>query len=123
MLEPGTHVTPHYGPTNLRVRCHLPLVVSGGAALRVGRTTRAWRAGRCLLFDDAFEHEAWNRGEHPRVVLIVDVWHPDLARAEREALHRGMRAWLVARAPAPVHLGAAAAFVSASPVAPEARGR
>jgi aspartate beta-hydroxylase len=36
-----------------------------------------------VVFDDSFEHEAWN--DHPsatRIVLIVDVWHPDLTPKE-----------------------------------------
>ena len=50
-----------------------------------------WHAGNCLVFDDYFTHEAWNRTDKERLVLIVDVWHPDLAREERhklEAIHR-----------------------------------
>jgi aspartyl/asparaginyl beta-hydroxylase (cupin superfamily) len=58
--------------------------------LRVGSTSRTWQRGRCLLFDDAFDHEAWNYGSRDRTVLIVDVWHPDLSEDEvilLEALH------------------------------------
>jgi len=43
--------------------------------------------GQCVAFDDSFQHEAWNG--HPdtaRVVLIVDVWHPDLTDPEVRAL-------------------------------------
>lgn len=40
--------------------------------------------GKCLVFDDSFEHEAWNDdSDHSRIVLIVDVWHPDLTPEER----------------------------------------
>jgi len=38
------------------------------------------------VFDDTYEHEAWNRSERTRVVLILDTWHPDLTEVEREAL-------------------------------------
>ena len=37
---------------------------------------------RCVLFDDSFEHEASNESDSPRVVLIIDIWHPDLTREE-----------------------------------------
>jgi aspartate beta-hydroxylase len=86
VLEPGSHILPHRGVTNTRVVCHLPLVVSGDCALVVGGERHEWREGRAVAFDDTFEHEAWNRGERTRVVLIVDVWNPFLTTAEREAI-------------------------------------
>jgi aspartate beta-hydroxylase len=88
----GTHVQPHRGPTNLRVRCHLGIKVPyGDCAIRVGDETRRWEEGRCLVFDDYFEHEAWNHTDEDRIVLIVDLWHPDLSGTEirlLEGLHR-----------------------------------
>lgn len=93
-LAPRTHVAKHHGPTNKKLRCHLPLIVppvsAGGDAscrLRVGEETIQVREGECFVFDDSFEHEAWNDDpEQSRVVLIVDVWHPDLSAAERKFL-------------------------------------
>jgi aspartyl/asparaginyl beta-hydroxylase (cupin superfamily) len=38
-----------------------------------------------MMFDDTFDHEAWNGSEQTRVVLIFDVWNPELSIAEREA--------------------------------------
>ena len=38
----------------------------------------AWRRGEALVFDDSFVHETWNRTAADRVVLLFDVWHPDL---------------------------------------------
>ncbi len=69
---PGTHLYPHRGERLGELRCHLALVVpEGDVALRFGAETRAWVAGRCLIFDDTLEHEAWNHGVAERVVLIV----------------------------------------------------
>jgi aspartate beta-hydroxylase len=91
-LSPGTEIKPHRGPTNLRLRCHLGITIPhGDCGLRVGGETRRWQEGRCLLFDDSLEHEAWNRTATPRIVLIIDFWHPDLTPAEiafLEGLHR-----------------------------------
>jgi len=82
-LRPGTHIKAHRGPTNLRVRCHLGLVVpEGDCALRVASETRRWKAGACLTFEDFFEHEAWNHASGERLVLVVDLWHPDLSPTE-----------------------------------------
>src|SRR5581483_3620799 len=79
-MRGGTHIEPHRGPTNLRVRCHLGIQVpDGDCAIRVGGETRSWEEGRCLVFDDYFEHEAWNHADEDRIVLIVDLWHPGLS--------------------------------------------
>ena len=43
-----------------------------------GLSVRSWVEGRATLFDDSFEHEVWNPSIRPRVVLLVDVWHPQL---------------------------------------------
>ena len=81
-LAPHTRIAPHAGPTNLRLRCHLALDVPPGCGLTVGGITGGWTPGRCIVFDDSFVHEAWNDGERDRVVLIVDLWHPDLSDDE-----------------------------------------
>lgn len=86
VLAPGTHILPHRGVTNTRVVCHLPLVVPPGCALVVGGERHEWREGEAVAFDDTYEHEAWNRGERTRVVLIIDVWNPYLTAAERDAV-------------------------------------
>ena len=86
VLTPGTHILPHRGVTNTRVVCHLPLVVPEDCALVVGGEKHAWREGEAVAFDDTYEHEAWNRGNKTRVVLIVDVWNPHLTAAERDAV-------------------------------------
>lgn len=50
------------GPTNKKLRVHLPILAPGKglSRLRVGSETREAVAGRALVFDDSFEHEAWN---------------------------------------------------------------
>jgi aspartate beta-hydroxylase len=91
-MRAGTHIAAHRGPTNVRLRCHLGVTVPpGDCAIRVGDETRRWVEGECLVFDDHFEHEAWNHTEADRIVLIADLWHPDLSAAEirlLEGLHR-----------------------------------
>lgn len=47
------------------------------------RLSRSWSEGELLIFDDSFEHEVWHNGTQVRLVLIVDVWHPDLTEEER----------------------------------------
>ena len=80
LLRPGTRLAAHCGPTNGRLRAHLGLVVpEGDCCIRCGDAPpRRWAEGEILLFDDSFEHEVWNLTKQPRVVLIVDLWHPGL---------------------------------------------
>jgi hypothetical protein len=86
VLDSGTHIERHFGPTNIRLRCHLGVIVPDGARIRVGEEMCEWREGHCLVFDDSFEHEVWNDSGSERVVLIVDFWHPELTPAERWAI-------------------------------------
>jgi len=77
---PGTHIKPHTGGSNLRLRYHLPLDVPEPEhnRMRVAQKTRCWEEGKVLVFDDSFEHEVWNDGRRSRALLIVDLWHPAL---------------------------------------------
>ncbi|MDB5985528.1 MAG: aspartyl beta-hydroxylase [Nevskia sp.] len=86
ILRPGTEILPHRGVTNTRLVVHLPLIIPDDCALVVGGEKRVWEEGRVLIFDDTFEHEAWNRSHQTRVVLIADVWNPYLHEAEQAAL-------------------------------------
>ena len=83
LLRPGTHIPPHHGFLNTRLICHLPLIVPEGCALRVGNETRPWKEGELVIFDDSMEHEAWNRSSELRVILLFDIWRPELTEAER----------------------------------------
>ena len=89
LLAPGTHVQPHYGPHNARLRCHLGLVVPEGCSLRVGPQTGGWTEGKAIVFDDSYEHEVWNTSDANRLVLIIDIWHPDLTPAQIAAIRCG----------------------------------
>ncbi|MGN6728839.1 MAG: aspartyl/asparaginyl beta-hydroxylase domain-containing protein [Rhodanobacteraceae bacterium] len=86
VLTPGSHILPHHGVTNTRLVTHLPLIVPEDCAIRVGGQDHVWQEGRCVTFDDTFEHEAWNRSDKLRAVMLLDSWHPDLSEAERKAI-------------------------------------
>jgi aspartate beta-hydroxylase len=90
VLTAGTHLLPHHGVTNLRIVAHLPLVVPLQCALRVGDDVHAWREGELVFFDDTYLHEAWNRSDQTRVVLILDCWNPFLSEAEKAAANELM---------------------------------
>ncbi len=84
-LTPGTRIPPHNGMINTRLICHLPIIVPENCgALRVGSEQRAWVEGETLIFDDSIEHEAWNTSNKERVVLLFEIWRPELSEGERE---------------------------------------
>jgi aspartate beta-hydroxylase len=82
-LRPGAHIPAHNGLVNTRLICHLPLITPDGCSLRVGNETRSWVQGRTLVFDDSIEHEAWNTSDSLRVVMLFDIWRPELTLDER----------------------------------------
>ncbi|XP_062920252.1 aspartyl/asparaginyl beta-hydroxylase isoform X6 [Mobula hypostoma] len=87
VMQPGTHVWPHTGPTNCRLRMHLGLVIpKEGCRIRCANDTREWKEGKVLIFDDSFEHEVWQDAASYRLIFIVDVWHPDLTAHQRRTL-------------------------------------
>ena len=72
------------------MRYHLGLIVPDApverVGIRVGDVTVGWIEGRSLVFDDTYEHEAWNDTDETRVVLFVDVVRP-LAGADAHGQH------------------------------------
>lgn len=86
LLKPGAHIRPHHGLFNFRLICHLPLIVPAGCALRVGNQERSWNEGQLLIFDDSMEHEARNQSDRQRIILLFEIWRPEIGEAEREAL-------------------------------------
>ena len=86
VLRSHTHISPHNGMLNTRLICHIPLIVPEGCRLRVGNETRPVEFGKAMIFDDSIEHEAWNDSDETRVVLLFEIWRPDLSDEERRAL-------------------------------------
>lgn len=90
-LEPGGRVAPHAGDSNTIVRCHVPLALPADptrCGIRVADEVRSWRAGEVLALCDAHDHEAWNDADEQRVILVVDVTHPDHRPAQQQVAAR-----------------------------------
>jgi len=88
ILQPKTHIPPHTGAGNVRLLCHLPLIIPPNCRFRVGNSIREWIPGEAMIFDDTIEHEAWNDSDEVRAVLIFDLWHPALSETERHYVTR-----------------------------------
>jgi aspartyl/asparaginyl beta-hydroxylase (cupin superfamily) len=85
ILEPGKHLPAHRGPYNGVLRLHLGLIVPEpreDLGIRVDKEVYRWKEGEVVIFDDAYEHEAWNKTPHTRVVLFVDFIKPLRAPAK-----------------------------------------
>jgi beta-hydroxylase len=79
IFEPGKHLPAHRGPYNGVLRLHVGMIVPEPAdklAIRVKDQICHWQEGKALIFDDAYEHEAWNHTDKTRVVLFVDFDKP-----------------------------------------------
>jgi aspartate beta-hydroxylase len=86
LLKPGARIPPHNGLANIRLICHLPLIIPEKCGFRVGNEQREWVEGRALVFDDTIEHEAWNGSDQTRVVLLFETWRPEISEAENKLI-------------------------------------
>ncbi len=87
-LLPGAHIAPHTGMLNTRLICHIPILTAPDCWFRVGSETRGWVDGVPLVFDDSINHEAKNDGSQERVILLFEIWRPEIGAADREAIGR-----------------------------------
>ena len=90
VLHPDTRIWPHTGPTNCRLRAHLGLSLNESDREKMGmkiadEKVLSWKEGEMFIIDDSFEHEVWfdKSGQFPRLILLVDFWHPDLTHEEK----------------------------------------
>lgn len=90
VVMPGTTVQPHYGPTNIRLRAHLGLQVPPACHMVVSSNRMEWKEGEILCFDETYLHHVKHDGgpldSYPRVVLIVDLWHPNLTAEQQKMI-------------------------------------
>jgi aspartyl/asparaginyl beta-hydroxylase (cupin superfamily) len=82
LLKPGAKIPPHNGLANTRLICHLPLIIPPDCGFRVGNEVREWREGEAWVFDDSINHEAWNRSDRTRVILLFDIQRPEMSEQE-----------------------------------------
>ena len=75
-LPARTKIKPHVGFTKMVLRVHLGLIIPEQCGIRVGTETKSWQEGELIIFDDSFEHEAWNNSNQDRFVLMLDIANP-----------------------------------------------
>jgi len=100
ILKPHTKIPPHFGVSNSPLTVHFPMLVPENCGLKAGNEVCEHVEGKVFAFDDSYLHEAWNDSDEPRVVLIFEVWHPDLTEPEKQAVRATFTArekWLEER--------------------------
>jgi aspartyl/asparaginyl beta-hydroxylase (cupin superfamily)/Fe-S-cluster containining protein len=86
LMMPGVHLEPHCGGHNITLRTHFALrIPPGDTGIRVGGIEGRWEEGKLIFFDDTFVHDAWNRTDQDRYILLARILHPDLSPLERRA--------------------------------------
>jgi aspartate beta-hydroxylase len=81
-LGPRKHIPPHRGPLRGILRFYMMLSMprapdgAPAAVLKVAQIDHRLEEGEFLLWDDTFEHEAWNESDEVRIVLSLDLWRP-----------------------------------------------
>ncbi|MFQ6539917.1 MULTISPECIES: aspartyl/asparaginyl beta-hydroxylase domain-containing protein [Aphanothece] len=79
ILSPHKHIPPHRGAWAGVLRLHLALIVPEPreqCRIRIADQIHTWEEGRCLVFDDTYNHQVWNDTDGYRVVLFVDFARP-----------------------------------------------
>lgn len=79
ILSPRKHIPSHRGPWAGVLRLHVGLLVPeprDQVRIRIANQTCLWQEGRCLIFDDTWNHEVWNDTDGYRVVLFIDFERP-----------------------------------------------
>lgn len=79
VLVPHTHLPSHTGVSKAFLTCHLGLQVpreSEKCRMRVVDDWLEWQEGKCLVFDDVFDHEVRNDSDETRIVLLVQFKRP-----------------------------------------------
>ena len=85
VIDGGSLVRPHTGCCNSRLRVHFGITIPDNCGIIVDGEARTWTEVQCMVFDDSFVHNVWQNSTQVRIILIVDIWHPNLDESAREA--------------------------------------
>lgn len=79
-LSAHSAIAEHEGDTNAIMRCHIGIEIPGQlpvCGFKVNGEERNWEEGKCLIFNDAYPHSAWNNSDKRRIILIIDAVRPE----------------------------------------------
>lgn len=89
VLSANTTIEPHYGVTNVKLRIQIPLLNQSNinkCYITINNIDYHYEAGKVIIFDDSYLHSVRNDSNQDRVVLLIDIWHPDLSQHTIQAL-------------------------------------
>ena len=73
-LEPNVITELHRDFNHDILRCHIPIIIPEGAtAIKINNEIIKWNMNEYFIFDDTYDHQAWNFTNKIRVVLIIDI--------------------------------------------------
>jgi len=77
-MKAKTTIKSHKGYSRMILRGHLSLVIPVGnlCGIRVGKEIKYHAPGELIIFDDSYEHSAWNHSNEERIVLMFDIPNP-----------------------------------------------
>ncbi|KZN32604.1 hypothetical protein N480_25480 [Pseudoalteromonas luteoviolacea S2607] len=77
ILAPGAELRLHKAKSRCFLRMHLGIIIpKGDVCLELEWERLEWKEGKVMIFDDFYPHRAWNKTEHTRVILMVDLFRP-----------------------------------------------
>jgi len=79
VLGPKKMLMPHEGPWCGVLRVHMGIDIptgGSGCTLVVNKKEYKWEEGKCVVFDDTYEHFAVNATDSDRVILFLDYMRP-----------------------------------------------
>ena len=86
ILSKGSTIRPHYGSSNAKIRIQIPLIIPdsndiNNCSLTVCQETRMYEKNlsSVMVFDDSYLHMVDNQTDQDRVVLLIDLWNPELS--------------------------------------------
>ncbi len=86
-LGPNSTIKRHQGDTNAIFRCHVGISIPSSlpdCGFQVNEEQKSWEEGKLIAFVDANEHEAWNKTNQERLILMFDVIRPEFIPYKRK---------------------------------------
>lgn len=82
ILDPGAHIPRHRGRYNHKLTCHIGIDGLDDCYFMIDGKKMKWEKGGYFVFNDFSYHEVIHNGDKNRVVLIFDLFHPELKNYE-----------------------------------------
>jgi hypothetical protein len=94
ILKPGTEIPKHRGRYNHKLTCHIGIDGLEGCKFYIDNHTDnhinnkciQWEKGEYFIFNDFSYHNVCHDGKRDRIVLIFDLFHPELSYNEIESI-------------------------------------